>query len=117
MTTDQVRLRAMIAPTPNYPTPWRVAETRQDHVVVTCATGCYTANCPTDDAAEIIVAAVNAFANMVPVPPVGRLLCPVCGVGAIWSSDTGTACTDPSPAAGGGPGCGAQWDAVGARIE
>lgn len=71
MTTDEDRLRAMIAPQPpqpNYPTPWRVAETRRDHVVVTCATGCYTANCPTTTTAEIIVAAVNALATGLTIP-------------------------------------------------
>jgi hypothetical protein len=110
------QLRAIIAPEPTYyyPTPWRVAETRQDYVVVTCSTGSYTANCPNDDVAEVIVAAVNAYAA--PAPAGDRLRCPVCGIGAIWATDDGTTCTNPNPNAGGAPGCGAEWDACGGWV-
>ena len=70
MTADQTvrttELRARIAPLPEdrlyYPTPWRVAETRGDQVVVVCAEGSYVAYAPSAVAAEIIVAAVNAWA-------------------------------------------------------
>ncbi len=62
----EAELRARVAPLPEdrlyYPTPWRVAETRGDQTVVVCADGAYTAYAPSVEAAEIIVAAVNAWA-------------------------------------------------------
>lgn len=62
---DTERLRKMITPEPTYyyPTPWRGAETRNGKRIVTCADGSYTAECPTNEAADIIVAAVNAYAT------------------------------------------------------
>lgn len=60
---DTVRLRAMVAPEPTYPAPWRVAEEINGKRIVTCSTGCYTAECPSTEAAEIIAAAVNEFSS------------------------------------------------------
>lgn len=63
---DADHLRAMIQPVPqpSYPTPWRTAETAPNtQEVVVCYDGSYTAYCPTIEAAEVIVAAVNAFAT------------------------------------------------------
>lgn len=61
------RVRATIRPLTvgfYYPTPWRVAEVngRGMHVIA-CAEGHYAAECPTLEAAEAIVLAVNAFAG------------------------------------------------------
>ena len=61
------RVRATVAPEPKhlrYPAPWRVAEQRAGHVVVVCADGSYTAECPNFEAAEAIVLAVNTFAGV-----------------------------------------------------
>jgi len=62
------RVRATLAPLRVgffYPAPWRRAEVngRGMHVVV-CAEGHYAAECPTRDAAEAIVLAVNTFAGV-----------------------------------------------------
>jgi hypothetical protein len=61
------RVRATIAPRPNlhYPAPWRMAETKSDgSVVVVCADGNYTAECPNVATAEAIVLAVNTLAGV-----------------------------------------------------
>lgn len=62
------RVRATLAPVPDlhYPAPWRVAETKVDGhvVVVVCADGSYTAECPNRETAEAIVLAVNTFAGV-----------------------------------------------------
>lgn len=61
------RVRATLAPRPelHYPVPWRVAEKNpHDHAIVECADGSYTAECPTREAAEAIVLAVNTFAGV-----------------------------------------------------
>lgn len=61
------RVNAMIAPEPKhlrYPAPWRTAEERGGHVIVVCADGSYTAECPTREVAEAIVLAVNTFAGV-----------------------------------------------------
>lgn len=61
---NEQELRRLVAPAvqPFYPTPWRVAEQRGDKHVVVCAEGHYTCEAPTIEAAEIIAAAVNAWA-------------------------------------------------------
>jgi len=61
------RVRATLAPVPklHYPAPWRVAETKDSgHVVVVCADGSYTAQCPNRETAEAVVLAVNTFAGV-----------------------------------------------------
>lgn len=59
--TDTEKLRAMLAPEPAYPTPWRIAG--DDRQVVLCTSGRHAARCMTSEAAQIIVAAVNEFAT------------------------------------------------------
>lgn len=49
----------LIGPAPQYPTPWRVAETRGNHHIVECADGHYTAEVPDGDLAQLICEAVN----------------------------------------------------------
>lgn len=51
-----------------------------------------------------------------PVSAGRPLLCPYCRVGQVWSSDEGAECVNPDPDAGGAPGCGATWDAVGSPV-
>lgn len=61
------RVRATLAPRPelHYPAPWRIAETNGwGKIVVVCANGSYTAECPNPEAAEAIVLAVNMFAGV-----------------------------------------------------
>lgn len=57
------QLRALVSPEPKYPSPWDTAEVRQGKHIVVSAGGSWVAECPTAEAAEIIVAAVNAFAT------------------------------------------------------
>lgn len=62
------RVRATIEPRtephPYYPAPWRVAESKGDHVIVVCADGHYTCEAASMAAAEAIVLAVNTFAGV-----------------------------------------------------
>lgn len=67
MDSETQRLRAMLAPQPTYPAPWRLgrpaAARRDHHHIVVCDSGGITAECPTEGTAAIIVTAVNAFAT------------------------------------------------------
>lgn len=65
--SDFPEVRAMIQPQPEhyYPAPWRVAETdSRGHTVIVCAEGHYVATTPTPEVAQIIVLAVNAWADV-----------------------------------------------------
>jgi hypothetical protein len=59
-------VRAMLTPTPemHYPAPWEAAEITPDgKIVVVCADGHYTCEAASQEAALIIVTAVNALAE------------------------------------------------------
>jgi hypothetical protein len=53
----------LIGPQPQYPTPWRVAETRGNQVVIACAEGHYAAYVPSAELAELIVHQINVAAD------------------------------------------------------
>lgn len=49
-------------PDEHHPVPWRIAEAKGEGFVVVCADGCYVCESSSLVTAEIIVAAVNAWA-------------------------------------------------------